>query len=280
MEDKTIFRQSALEKLSSPEQLDQLVRVTTPIGWVALLSVFVILAIAIVWGFVGRLPERVQGQGILISSSGVKTMDASVSGQIDDVYVEAGDIIQAGQVVARIRVDDQPAGVRITSPSAGQVIEIQASNDSIIDRGDPILSYEAQEEPGVTDLQLILYLGPADGKKVRPGMEVQIAPSTVKPEEYGYLIGRVISVGEFPASQEGMLRVLNNPDLVTLLSAGGAPIEVRVDLVVDGTTMSGFAWTSAKGPPIEMDSGVLSTAWVTIREVSPVSLMLPNINDR
>jgi hypothetical protein len=36
--DKPLFRQAALERLSSPEQLDQLVRVTHPLGWLALLA--------------------------------------------------------------------------------------------------------------------------------------------------------------------------------------------------------------------------------------------------
>ena len=33
-----IFRKTALEKLSSPEQLDELMKITTPKGWVALIA--------------------------------------------------------------------------------------------------------------------------------------------------------------------------------------------------------------------------------------------------
>jgi multidrug efflux pump subunit AcrA (membrane-fusion protein) len=277
MENKTIFRQSALEKLSSPEQLDTLMKVTTPVGWVALAAVGVMLLIAAIWGFVGKLPVRIAGQGILISPGGVQTLSAPLSGQMDDIYVEPGDSIKAGQVVARIRVDGQPAGAKVISAYSGQVIEIQAGVESLVERGDAILSLEVHEELGVNDLQAILYLAPADGKRIRPGMSVQLAPSTVKPEEYGYLLGRVISVGEFPATQQGMLQVLNNLELVKLLSTGGAPIEVRVDLVISPDQASGYAWTSPSGPPIELDSGTLTQAWITLSEISPINLLLPNL---
>lgn len=278
MENKTIFRQSALEKLSSPEQLDTLMKVTTPIGWVALVAVGVILAVMIVWSFVGRLPVRILSEGILLAPGGVQNLFAPATGQVDDIYVEAGDEIRAGQVVARIRVPGQPEGEKVISSYTGQVIEIQAGAESLVELGDAILSVEVHDEIGANDLQVILYLAPADGKQIVPGMNVQISPSTVKAEEYGYLTGRVVRVGEFPATQQGMLRVLNNPDLVTLLSAGGAPIEVRVDLVIDPATTSGYRWTSPAGPPVELDSGTLVQAWIATREIAPISFLLPVIS--
>ena len=45
---KSIFRQAALERLSSPEQLDQLARVTQPVGWLALLALSLVILSAIV----------------------------------------------------------------------------------------------------------------------------------------------------------------------------------------------------------------------------------------
>ena len=36
MAERSIFRQAALDRLSSPEQLDRVMRVTDPKGWIAL----------------------------------------------------------------------------------------------------------------------------------------------------------------------------------------------------------------------------------------------------
>ena len=66
MAENQLFRKSAIEKLASPERLDVLMQVTSPVGWVAIGTVAFILACAIVWSVVGSIPTRIDGQGILL----------------------------------------------------------------------------------------------------------------------------------------------------------------------------------------------------------------------
>ena len=99
---KQIFRAKALERLSSPEQLDLLMQVTSPKGWVALIALCAIVAFIIFWGIFGSLPTKVGGQGILMKTGGVLTVVPLSAGQVQDVQVRVGDIIQKGQVVARV----------------------------------------------------------------------------------------------------------------------------------------------------------------------------------
>ena len=61
-----LFRKKAIDKLSSPEQLDTMMQVTSPGGWIALAGLGVILLFAVVWSVVGSIGIRVEGQGILI----------------------------------------------------------------------------------------------------------------------------------------------------------------------------------------------------------------------
>ena len=61
-----MFRKAALEKLSSPEQLDVMMQVTSPMGWIAMAGTGVILGFVIVWSVVGEIGIRVDGQGILL----------------------------------------------------------------------------------------------------------------------------------------------------------------------------------------------------------------------
>jgi len=68
---KPIFRKAALERLSSPEQLDQLMQVTTPKGWLALIALAGLLVTAVILGFVGSIPVTVTGQCILLNRGGV-----------------------------------------------------------------------------------------------------------------------------------------------------------------------------------------------------------------
>ncbi len=277
MENKTIFRQSTLERLSSPEQLDQLMKITSPAGWAALIALILLLCGAVVWGFIGRVATKVYGQGILLSPGGVNTVVALSEGQVEDIYYDVGDTIAANSVVARIREPGATLATRVISPIAGKIVEVQASINNLVERGDPIITVENNKEAGFQALEAILYLSPAEGKQISPGMSVEVSPSTVRREESGYMIGKVISVGEFPASRAGMLRVLGNEELIGVLSTSGAPLEVRVTLQLDPNTHSGYAWSSSSGPNAQIDSGTLCSAWITIREQRPIGWVINNL---
>lgn len=101
-----IFRKVALERLSSPDQLDQLIQVTTRQGWLALLVLGVLIAGTITWGVTGSIPTKVKGRGILLKSGGVQSVVPTSGGKITDIAVSAGDVVEEGQVVARIAQPD------------------------------------------------------------------------------------------------------------------------------------------------------------------------------
>ncbi len=50
-----LFRQKSIDKVSSPEKLDDYIKVTTPSVWIALMAMILLLVGAIVWGFFGEL---------------------------------------------------------------------------------------------------------------------------------------------------------------------------------------------------------------------------------
>ncbi len=244
-------------------------------SWLALLALSLVLFAALIWGLVGSLPVQVTGQGILLSADGFHTLVAPATGQVVDVAFNVGDVIAAGQTVARIAEPGQSANQPVISPYSGRIVELLIDVGSPIEKNAPLMSLEGLNPAGRVDLVAVIYMAPAEGKKIRPGMEVQVSPSTVRREEYGFMRGQVASVGQFPATPQGMLRVLGNSELVKTLSAVGAPIEVRVTLSADAANTSGYAWSSPAGPPLQVDSGTLCAAWITLEQRRPISLMIP-----
>jgi HlyD family secretion protein len=102
----SVFRKVSLDRLASPEQLDQLMQVTDAKGWIALAALGTVLVTAAAWGFVGRLPESVAGVGILVKSGGIYEVIPANGGRVIDVAVGVGDEVSEGQVVARIAQPD------------------------------------------------------------------------------------------------------------------------------------------------------------------------------
>jgi len=62
----SIFRQESLERLSSPEQLDQLMQIVNPRSWLSLTALGSLVMLAIVWSVFGRIPITATGKGVLV----------------------------------------------------------------------------------------------------------------------------------------------------------------------------------------------------------------------
>jgi HlyD family secretion protein len=102
MAEGNIFRQAALDRLASPEQLHTLMKVTDVKGWLALVGCGVLLASALVWGILGSIPTKVQASGILIHSAGLADVVGLGAGQVTSIEVDVGDFVRKGQVIAHL----------------------------------------------------------------------------------------------------------------------------------------------------------------------------------
>ena len=89
------------------------------------------------------------------------------------------------------------------------------------------------------------------------------------------MVGGVTFVSAQPATPAGMRRTLNNDILVQQLSALGAPFVVEVALERDESTVSGFRWSSRRGPPIIVESGTSVMIDIVGARRRPSSLVLP-----
>ncbi|MEG3847874.1 NHLP bacteriocin system secretion protein [Microcoleus sp. herbarium19] len=97
-----LFRQEALERLSSPERLDQMIQVVSPRAWLPLSAIGFLVATAGVWSVVGRIPLNVTGQGVLIQPRQVVQFQSPSAGGLLNLKIKVGDIVKRDQVIATI----------------------------------------------------------------------------------------------------------------------------------------------------------------------------------
>jgi hypothetical protein len=65
-----LVRKIALERLSTPEELDQLLQITTWRSWLLLIAVSSLVVAAIAWGLFSIITVTVPGQGVLTKIAG------------------------------------------------------------------------------------------------------------------------------------------------------------------------------------------------------------------
>ena len=411
---KEIFRKVSLDRLSSPEQLDQLLSVTNAKGWIALVALCGTLLAGLAWGVVGDINTTVSGQGVIVRKGGVYNVVTLASGLVTDVKVKVGDMIQPGQVVAHVaqptalervraanadlaatrfakdrmmeakdegdkarldvmsqqesainqeikdtneqirilndqvpvdqqllqkglitkqtalqtqqkiatlgenisklkaqlsqlqsdrvsmrndqsrlslengtRIDDAVRKVKmaqqdldlsskVTASNAGRVVEVKVYPGAVVSGGAPILAIE----PLGNNLQAIVYVSSGQAKEIKPGMQANISPSGVQREEYGYMFGTVLTVGEYPATSEAISRTFENDALARSMLAGGPVTELQVAFIADPGTVSGYKWSSPKGPPSTVSSGSVCSVDVVTRQEPPISLVIPYVKKK
>ena len=64
-----LFRKSSLERVSSPDQLNEYIKVTNPNLIVMLIGIFTILAAGVIWIFSGVIPKTVAISGIVATDN-------------------------------------------------------------------------------------------------------------------------------------------------------------------------------------------------------------------
>jgi len=67
-ERESLFRQASLERLSSPERLDELMKLVTLKTWLPLGTLGVLLGLGLLWSIFGRVPVTTHGRGLLVQS--------------------------------------------------------------------------------------------------------------------------------------------------------------------------------------------------------------------
>src|SRR5262245_45490402 len=102
----TIFREQALEHLSTPEQLDQLLQVVNRKSWIPLATIAGLFLLVAFWSISGEIPITVDGTGLLVHPRQIVSLQLPSSGQLVSLNIKVGDFVQKGQVLGKI---NQPA---------------------------------------------------------------------------------------------------------------------------------------------------------------------------
>ena len=406
------FRKSALEKLSTPEKLDQLIKVTDRKAWIALLTVALALITGVTWSVFGKVKTKLDVIGV-VKGGEVHEVVSTAQGQLINLNVKIGDQVKKGDIIATLEqpellqqiedakavlgdrryelgkivsyggegsqvqgdyidqptksiageieaerkkisflynqlesenvllskgliIKSQVANTRqaieasknnierlksqiaqtstqqhsvgfdlqqkvtlqnqriseaqrnlaflterydnqknIRSPYDGEVVEVLTDRGVVVGTGTPLFKVKNQKDQQNSKLTGILYIPSKDGKKIKKGMEALVSPSTVQPQEYGFIKGKITYVSDFPITQQGMLTSVKNDQLAKGLLAGGPLFEVHVDFEKDPTAYSGFKWTSAKGPDVFIKEGTSCMGKITVLEERPATIVVP-----
>ncbi|RUT08785.1 hypothetical protein DSM106972_008380 [Dulcicalothrix desertica PCC 7102] len=164
---------------------------------------------------------------------------------------------------------------QIISQHSGHILELTVAPGQLVNSGVRLGNIDKRNPD--SKLVGVTYFPVAEGKKIQPGMKLQITPETVKRERFGGISGTVTSVSSFPVSREEANSVVGNSELVEGMvgQKQNGVIQVFVKLDIDAATPSGYKWSSSTGPTLKLSSGTTASVRVKVEESSPISYILP-----
>lgn len=169
------------------------------------------------------------------------------------------------------------AKTRITAKQDGVVTEISVAVGSVVGQGGELMRMASSS--GEQDNVIVCYVPLSDGKKIAPGMQVMVYPSTVNKQEYGHMEATVLTVDDYVTSTAQMKTMLGDDLLVNSFTQDGPVIAVTCQLRTDETTASGYFWSSEKGADISIAEGTLVTADIVTEEKAPIQMVIPLLKE-
>ncbi|MGW0734030.1 HlyD family efflux transporter periplasmic adaptor subunit [Streptomyces sp. NPDC002851] len=266
------FRQQALSKLQSPEELDLPVRYARPQGLLVLAVTLVVMAAAAIWAVTGSVSSTVRTAGVLTHAQGSYVVQTPVTGQVTDVLAEEGAHLDAGASLLKVRTEQGDRAVRALT--AGRLTTLVATVGAVVKTGADVAVVERTRTPD-DPLRAVLYV-PADTAATVPaGARVDVTVQSVPTQEYGTLRGRVQAVGRTAETRRQLTAFLGDAELARQFTADGPAVGILVKLEKSSRTKSGYRWSTPDGPPYALDSMTPTAAAIHLAEQRPIDWLLP-----
>ena len=281
-----LYRKSAVERISTPEQLDKALTVTSPMSWIALAAVTVVILAAVIWSVTATIPVTVTAAGIVVSPVSTNAVYCPETGTVLNVFVSPNTEVSIGDPLASYRTVSGDVKT-VCSDQVGTVTEILVDRRDAdgkdagagrINQGEALLRLS----PKVNSPQVIVcYVGLADAKRIKRGMQVNVSPEIRESHSAGHMAARVVNVDSYAASAEGMDAVLGSDNNVASFfrKDNRAVVAVTCELCPDPNTVSGYSWSNDRGARFEVTNGTPVEAKIIVAEVRPITRLSAKLKD-
>ena len=205
--------------------------------------------------------------------------------------------IDTDRLRRRYAIDDARRTVKVTQARLGYDGTLRADRDGrILDlqvvRGQTVKPGERLGTLGSRTggpLRAVAYFAPADARRLRPGMAMEVVPDWNERGRFGGIRGRVNRVSLLPATREDVNTTMGNPQLAEALVRNGPVMRTEIDLLpakasgpggAGREARDGYRWTLSRGSSVfPIREGLTLKAHGYVEWRTPVSYVLPILRD-
>lgn len=262
-------QQKALDKLTSPEMLDQRLVVVSSKGWIALLCTSLLLIGGILWAFFGEIPSTLSTKVIFLNKEGLEVIRSPGPGMLTDIAVKENQEISPDTTLAYLQQTKEQK--KIVSGSSGLIIEVIVPGGTKVEEGSMLFLLEKPSGNYI----FYAYLPIEQSQLVKPGMTAYMQIVGINAQLYGEIVGKVVSLSPFVVSENHLSYMLGDRSLVNYFTQQQPVVEVLIQPQINPNTPSGYQWTSKKGPAKKIPPRSIGTALIILESRRPITYVFP-----
>jgi len=191
---------------------------------------------------------------------------------IESANTRKNQIQKLKQNIAQLKVQIKENS-QIISQRSGCILELTATVGQVVSPQTRLGTI--QLEGPASEMVAVAYFPVRDGKRIQPGMDVQITPDTVKREQFGGILGTVTTVSAFPVTKQGAVSLIGNTEVAESLIPEGGAIAVFAELKRHSASDRSYQWSASKGPQLQLTPGTTTSTRVTVAAQAPITFILP-----
>jgi len=244
-----LFNKEALQALDDKSELKEMPRVASPALWLILTSLLMICAIALFWCIFGKLNYTVNATAVVFPFAEARPISVPFEGTVHHVIATNGQKVAAGDPIASVR--SQLATTTLTSPESGVVLTSKPAETKFVAR-EPVV-WILPQELQLHEREVLAYVPFAHLRKVKIGAKVQVTPADLEREKWGYAVGTVTSIEQYPTDRQAVAQRLKLAELAAIIPAEQPVYEVRI--VLDRGA-DGLIWSRKKSQNMAVTTGM------------------------
>jgi hypothetical protein len=257
-----IFNKEALEALDEHGEAEEMARVASPKLRLVLGAMVAMMVVVAYWCIFGTINYKVTAQGVVFPFSEATPVKVPYDGIVSRSLINNGNAVAYGAGIVEIR--NALSISTVTAPRDGVVISTLPIGTQF-KAGDPVawLLPQTQQMAGK---EMLCYVTYNDLRKLKLDQQVQATPANMQREDWGYALGKVTGIEQYPTTRQEIIHRLKLDPLAAFIPDGQAMYEVRVTFdEKDGN----LVWSREKSQNVKISNGMLCNIQV-ITQKKPV----------
>ena len=156
-----LFRKSSVERFSSPEQLDKMLKITSPLSWVGILSAFVITVAVLIWAVLGSIPTTISVTGYFVLPYNTNTIFSTAPGTVSSIFVKTGETVKRDTVLLDM-VSSTGEHFTIVSNHEGIISSALVESGTFLPSNTELFRITPKTEHPI----LLCYIEPSEAKRI------------------------------------------------------------------------------------------------------------------